>query len=56
MFRLSRNHHQASYNYSTNYILACAYIMGSHAAYSDSKIQGAYKLSEYFANPYFHKY
>jgi hypothetical protein len=35
MFRLTRNHHQANYNYSTKYILACVYIMGSHTAYSD---------------------
>jgi hypothetical protein len=35
MFRLTRNHHQANYSHSIQYILVCAYIMGSHIVYSD---------------------
>jgi hypothetical protein len=38
MFRLSRSHHQASYNHLIKYIMACVHIMGSYIAYSDIKI------------------
>jgi hypothetical protein len=53
MFRLTRNHHRANYAHSTQCILVCGYIMGSHIVYSNIKIvtDGQYIITQLTRKP-----